>query len=95
MVCGDALGERVSMDPEDFGGICEVLPVAGQGLFNIDLLKLSDRFIQKNLTVEHFVNQGFELGAHLHGQEPGNVKAVRLACDSANTFRRETKDPFP
>ena len=62
------------MDAEDFGSVCEVLPVTGQGLFYIDLLELSDRFVQENLAVEHFVYQGFKLGAHLHGQEPGNVR---------------------
>ena len=66
VIRGYAFGESISVNAEDFGGIREVFSVSRQRLFDIDLFKLRYGLIQQYLTVKHFIDQGFELGAHLH-----------------------------
>ena len=66
VVGGDALGEGVSVDSQHFRCIRKMFSMPGESLLDIDLFKLRHRFIQQNLAVQHFIDQGFELGAHLH-----------------------------
>ena len=51
VVGGDTLRERVAMDSENFGRICKVFAMASERLFDVDLLKLGDGLIQKDLPV--------------------------------------------
>jgi len=48
------------MDAEDDRGFREVLIVPGEGLFNIELLKLAQRLIQQDVAVEHFTDEAFK-----------------------------------
>lgn len=57
------------MDAQDFRGICEMLSMSRECLFDINLFKLRHGLIQENLAVQHFTDQGFELGAHLHVED--------------------------
>ncbi len=34
---------------------------------NVKSLEFSNGFVQQDLAVQHFLNQGFKFGAHLHG----------------------------
>lgn len=72
LIRGDALGQGVAMDPEDFCGVGEMLSMARQSFFDIDLFKFGDRLIQKDLAVQHLIDQGFKFCAHLHtnGETP-------------------------
>ena len=65
MVRGDAFGEGVSMNSQHLSSVCEMLAMPRECLFNIDFFKLCHGFIQKNLAVQHFIDQAFELGAQL------------------------------
>jgi hypothetical protein len=60
LVLGDALGEGVAMDAEDGGGVGDVLLVTGERLLYIELLEFAERFVEKNVAFEHFVDQVFE-----------------------------------
>ena len=59
-VGGDALGEGVAMNAEDRGGVGDVLLVAREGFLDVELFKLADRLIQKDVAFEHFVDEVFE-----------------------------------
>jgi hypothetical protein len=59
-ILGDSLGEGVAMDAEHGGGIGDVLLVTGKRFLDIELLELAERFIQKDVAFEHFVDQAFE-----------------------------------
>ena|ERR1043165_2868699 len=59
-VSGDALGEGVAMDAEDGGGIRDVLLVPRHGFLDVELLEFAQGFIQKDVALEHFVDQAFE-----------------------------------
>ena len=48
------------MDAEDGGGVGDVLLVAGEGFLDVELLEFAERFIQKDVAFEHFVDQGFK-----------------------------------
>ena len=48
------------MDAEDSRGVGDVLLMTGERLFNIELLEFAERFIQKDVAFEHFVNEAFE-----------------------------------
>ena len=50
------------MDAEDDGGFREVLLVPREGLLDVQLLEFADRLIEKNVALEHFVDQCFESG---------------------------------
>src|SRR5689334_13216691 len=64
VVEGDALGEGVAMDAQDDGGVGEVLFVLGQSLLDVELFELRERFVQKDLSLKHLVDQGFKTGTH-------------------------------
>ena len=61
-VGGDSLGEGVAMDAEHNRGLGEVLFVAGEGLFYVELFEFADRLIEKDVAFKHFVDQAFESG---------------------------------
>src|SRR6185369_3360964 len=61
-VGGDTFGEGVAVDAEDGGRVREMLFVTREGLLNIELLKLAERFIQKDVALEHLLDQAFESG---------------------------------
>lgn len=52
----DSLGNRVAMDSERFSGVGNPLFVSREGFLNIEFFKLVQRFIQKDVTVEHVFN---------------------------------------
>ena len=60
MISRDALGQRVAMDAEHSGGVGDVLLVARERLLYIELLKFADGLFQKDVALEHFVNEAFE-----------------------------------
>lgn len=60
LVLGDAFGEGVAMDAEDGSGVGDVLLVTSKRLLDVELLEFAERFIQKDVAFEHFVDQGFE-----------------------------------
>ena len=59
-VLGDALGEGVAVDAEDGGCVGDVLLMTGEGFLDVELLEFAERFVQKDVAFEHFVDQGFE-----------------------------------
>ena len=48
------------MDAEDGGGVGDVLLVTGERLLYIELLEFAERFVEKDVAFEHFVDQVFE-----------------------------------
>lgn len=56
LVRGDAFGEGVAVDAEDGGCVGEVLFVTGEGFLYIELLKLAESLIQKDVALEHLVD---------------------------------------
>jgi hypothetical protein len=63
-VGGDALGEGIPMDSKDRGGFGEVLFVAGERLFYIELLEFTQSLVKKDVAFEHFVDEAFESGSN-------------------------------
>ena len=59
-IAGDALGEGVAMDAEDGGCVGDVLLVTGESFLDVELLEFAKGFIQKDVALEHFVDQAFE-----------------------------------
>lgn len=60
LVSGDALGERVAMNAENGGGVRDVLFVPRHGFLDVELFEFAQGFIQKDVALEHFVDQAFE-----------------------------------
>jgi hypothetical protein len=50
------------MDAEDGRGVGDVLLVTSEGLLDVELLEFAERFIEKDMAFEHFVDQAFESG---------------------------------
>jgi hypothetical protein len=48
------------MYAKDFGCLTEVLSIPRQGPLNIDPLELTERFLQQNLAVQHFIDERLE-----------------------------------
>ena len=48
------------MDAEDGGCVGDVLLVTGERLLDVELLEFAERFIEKDVAFEHFVDQVFE-----------------------------------
>ena len=65
------------MDAEDGGGVREMLFVTGEGLLYVELLKLAERFIQKDVALEHLVDQAFESGVNQSSFPVNNRYASR------------------
>lgn len=60
VVSGDALGEGVAVNAEHGRSIRDVLLVPRQGFLDVEFLEFAERFIQKDVALEHFVDQVFE-----------------------------------
>src|ERR1043165_2339107 len=60
LVLGDALGEGIAVDAEHRGRVGDVLLVTGERLLDVELLEFAERFVQKDVAFEHFVDQAFE-----------------------------------
>jgi hypothetical protein len=61
-VGGDSFREGVAVDAEDEGGLREVLLVAREGLFYVELFEFGEGLIEKDVALEHFVYEAFESG---------------------------------
>ena len=48
------------MNAKDGGGVGNVLLVTGECLLYIELLEFAERFVEKDVSFEHFVDQVFE-----------------------------------
>ena len=48
------------MDAEDGGRVGDVLLVTGERLLDVELLEFAERFIEKDVAFEHFVDESFE-----------------------------------
>lgn len=59
-ILSDALGEGVAMDAEDGGGVRDVLLVTSERLLDIEFLEFAERFVEKDMAFEHFVDQVFQ-----------------------------------
>ena len=77
LITGDALGEGVAMDAEHDGGLREVLIVAGEGLFYIELFEFADRLVEKDVAFKHFVDQAFKSGMNQSSFPVNNLYASR------------------
>ena len=62
----NALRNRVAMNAEGGGGVRDAFLVSRVSFLNVKLLELIESFIQKDVTVEHVFDYGFEAGADLH-----------------------------
>ena len=49
----DSLGNRVAVDAQGFGRVRNAFLVADESFLNVKLFKLVERFIQKDVAVEH------------------------------------------
>ncbi len=52
------------MDAEDDGGVGEVLLVACEGFFDVELFEFGEGLVEKDVALEHFVDQTFESGVN-------------------------------
>jgi len=52
----DPLGNRVPVDTEGFCRVRDAFFVSDEGFFDVELFKLVERFIQKDMAVEHVFN---------------------------------------
>jgi len=50
------------MDAEDGGGVGDVLLVTRERFLDVEFFEFAERFIQKDVAFEHFVDQAFESG---------------------------------
>ena len=48
------------MNAEHGSGVGDVLLVTSERFLDVQLLEFAERFIQKDVAFEHFVDQGFE-----------------------------------
>lgn len=48
------------MDAEDGGGVGDVLLVTSERLLDIEFLEFAERFVEKDMAFEHFVDQVFQ-----------------------------------
>jgi len=62
----DAFGNRVAVNAKRGGGVRNALFVSRVGFLDVKLFKFLERFIEKDLTVEHVFDYGFKAGANLH-----------------------------
>jgi len=52
----DTLGNRVPVDAQRFCRVRDAFLVSDEGFLNIEFFKLVERFIQKDVAVEHVFN---------------------------------------
>ena len=48
------------MDTEHGGSVGNVLLVTGERFLDVELLEFAERFVEKDVAFEHFVDQGFK-----------------------------------
>jgi len=48
------------MDAEDGGGVGDVLLMTSERLLDIEFLEFAERFVEKDMAFEHFVDQVFQ-----------------------------------
>src|SRR5690242_2681790 len=84
LVEGHTLGESVPMNAEYDGSLREVLPVSRERLLDVEFFKLGERLVEKNLPVQHFVDQGFKSGTHF--ESPATREMFN--CESERNARR-------
>ena len=77
LVSGDPLGEGVAMDAEDGSGVRDMLLVPRHGFLDVKLFEFAQGFIQKDVALEHFVDQAFESGTHQSSFPVNNLYASR------------------
>jgi len=65
------------MDAEDGGRVREVLLVTREGLLDVELLKLAESLIQKDVALEHLLDQAFESGMNQSSFPVSNRYASR------------------
>ena len=65
------------MNAEDGGRVREVLVVTREGLFYVELLKLAESLIQKDVALEHLLDQTFESGMNQSSFPVNNRYASR------------------
>ena len=76
-VLGDSLGEGVAVDAEHGGRVGDVLLVTGECFLDVELFELAERFIQKDVAFEHFVDQAFEAIMNQSSFPVSSLKASR------------------
>ena len=59
-----ALSEGVAVNTENDSGLGEVILVARERLLYVELFKLGEGLIEKDVALEHFVDQAFESGVN-------------------------------
>jgi len=65
------------VDAEHGGRVREVLLVTREGLLYVYLFKLAESLIQKDVALEHLVDQAFELGVNQSSFPVNNRYASR------------------
>jgi hypothetical protein len=65
LIISDPLRDSVPMDAQRLGSFGKMFFVAGECLLDVELFEFGYGFGEQNMAVQHFVNQGFESGAHL------------------------------
>ena len=65
-VGGHAFREGVAVDAKLSRRARQVIFIARERLLDVKLLKFGEGFVEHYLSVEHFIDKGFEAGAHLH-----------------------------
>ena len=65
------------MDAEDGGGVRDVFPVPRHGFLDVELFKLAHGLIQKDVPLEHLVDQGFETIVNQSSFPVNNLYASR------------------
>ncbi len=54
------------MNAERRGGVRNSFLISRESLLNVKLLELFERFIEKNVAIEHLFDDSFKAGANLH-----------------------------
>jgi hypothetical protein len=55
----DTLGDRVAMDAQGISRVRNAFLISGESFLNVKLFKLIERFIQKDVAVEHVFDYCF------------------------------------
>jgi len=55
----DALGNRIAVNPQRFGGVGDALLISRESLLNVEFFEFLECLIQKDVAVEHVFNDSF------------------------------------